>query len=147
MYTLGAKSLLKLQGVKPQLVAVVKRAIVLTSQDFSVHDGLRTEAEQRELVRKGASQTMLSKHRTGDAVDLVPYINGQLRWEWEPIYNIARAVRQAAVELNVQIRWGGSWSNLTMSTEPPEKMLRDYTDRKIRAGEKAFQDGPHYELM
>ena len=39
---LGEKSLKELVGVDPRLVAVVKRAIELTEQDFSVHDGIRT---------------------------------------------------------------------------------------------------------
>lgn len=84
-YSLGSKSRAELKGVHPDLVGVVERAIQITTQDFSVHDGLRTEAEQREYVRTGASQTMNSMHRTqadgfGHAVDLVPFINGKLRW-------------------------------------------------------------------
>ena len=49
-FKLGARSLRELEGVHPDLVAVVKRAIELTSQDFSVHDGIRTMEEQREMV-------------------------------------------------------------------------------------------------
>ncbi|MDX1474690.1 MAG: M15 family peptidase, partial [Reinekea sp.] len=75
-YVLGKKSLQELRGVDDSLVAVVKRAIELTSVDFSVHDGLRTLEEQKELVKKGASTTLSSKHIDGLAVDLVPYING-----------------------------------------------------------------------
>ena len=62
-FALGAKSLAELAGVDPRLVAVVKRAIEISPQDFAVHDGLRTEAEQTALVRAGASQTMNSMHR------------------------------------------------------------------------------------
>src|SRR5690349_9518194 len=79
---------------------------------FAVHDGKRTPEEQRILVQSGASQTMKSRHLTGHAVDLVPVINGKLRWEWPPIYQIARAMKQAALELSVPIRWGGCWSRL-----------------------------------
>lgn len=54
--------------------------------DFGVHDGLRTEAKQREYVRTCASQTMDSLHRKqadgwGHAGDQLPFINGTLRWE------------------------------------------------------------------
>ena len=36
-----------------------------------VAEGMRTKAQEREKVRKGYSQTMHSKHLTGDAVDIV----------------------------------------------------------------------------
>lgn len=75
-FTLGKTSLNELRGVHPDLVALVKRAIALTAQDFTVHDGLRTLAEQQQLIAAGASQTMDSRHLSGHAVDLVPYVNG-----------------------------------------------------------------------
>jgi peptidoglycan L-alanyl-D-glutamate endopeptidase CwlK len=79
-FILGQRSLSELEGVHSDLVAVVKRAIEITPQDFSVHDGIRTIEQQKELVKSGASKTLNSRHITGHAVDLVPYINGKLRW-------------------------------------------------------------------
>lgn len=146
-FTLGEKSLKELEGVHPDLVAVVKRAIEITVQDFSVHDGRRTLEEQQRLVASGASQTLESRHLTGHAVDLVPYINGKLRWEWDPIYNIADAVRTAAKALGTPIRWGGAWDRLlTEIDDLPEDIVADYSARRRRAGKKAFLDGPHFEL-
>lgn len=146
-FKLGAKSKKELVGVHSDLVAVVKRAIELTVQDFSVHDGIRTLAEQKRLVARGASKTLRSRHITGHAVDLVPYINGKLRWEWEPIYIIAEAMRVAALEQNVPIRWGGVWDRrLTEEDASPEDMVSDYVSRRKNAGKRAFIDGPHYEL-
>ncbi len=151
-YFLGSKSLKELQGVHPQLVAVVKRAIELTKQDFAVHDGIRTEIEQAYMVRSGASKIMNSKHRIqkdgfGHAVDLVPYINGKMRWEWTPIYLIAEAVRTAAEELGVRLRWGGNWSELTGSKQPVHILVDDYVRLCRERGKPAFIDGPHYELI
>lgn len=146
-YRLGEKSLSELKGVHPDLVSVVKRAIELTVQDFSVHDGIRTLDEQKKLVASGASQTLDSRHITGHAVDLVPYVNGKLRWEWGPIYKIADAVRTAAKELVIPIVWGGAWDvDLTRSDDLPEEMAAEYSARKKKAGKKAFLDGPHFEL-
>ena len=146
-YALGKKSLKELEGVHSDLVAVVKRAIEISPQDFSVHDGIRTLDEQKELVKSGASKTLNSRHITGHAVDLVPYINGKLRWEWEPIYQIADAMRTAAEELLIQLRWGGSWDILLTSTdEPTEDIVSGYVERRRGEGKKAFIDGPHYEL-
>lgn len=155
-YSLGAKSLAELEGVHPALVDVVKRAIMLTKQDFSVHDGLRTVAEQREYVQRGVSKTMNSMHMKqadgfGHAVDLVPYINGQLRWEWKPLFVIAAAVRQAAGELDVPLTWGGVWDRdfLLLGTTPAEmeKAVNAYVARRRGAGKTAFIDGPHFQLL
>lgn len=146
-FKFGEKSLNELKGVHPELVAVVNRALELTVQDFSVHDGLRTLEEQKEMVASGASKTMDSRHLTGHAVDLVPYINGKLRWEWVPIYRIADAVRIAANELGTPIRWGGAWDiTFTENLDSPEDLVIDYVTRRRKAGKEAFIDGPHFEL-
>lgn len=146
-YKLGKASSKELQGVHADLVAVVARAIQLTTQDFSVHDGIRTLAEQQKLVAQGASTTLDSRHLTGHAVDLVPYINGKLRWEWEPIHAIADAVRVAARELDIPLRWGGAWDiNFTASTESTEDLVALYGARRRAAGLRVFIDGPHFEL-
>ena len=117
MYRLSAKSRSKLDGVHPDLVVVVERAIGLSSQDFSVGEGLRSISRQRELVETGKSTTMNSRHLTGHAVDLFPY---PVSWDWEHFYPIADAMKQAAKELNVDLEWGGDW--------------------------KKFPDGPHFQL-
>lgn len=148
MYYLGKKSKKELQGVKEELIDVVDRAIQLTSQDFSVHDGLRTYEEQMSLVARGASKTIKSKHLEGKAVDLVPYLNGKLRWEWNLIYPITDAVRKAAQELNVDLRWGGAWDiNLTQSEAPARALVHSYVEARRSLGRTAFIDGPHYELI
>lgn len=153
MFVLGEKSRRELEGVHPMLVGVVERAIELTTQDFGVHDGLRTPEEQRVLVARGASKTLRSKHLRqedgyGHAVDLVPYLNGGLRWEWPLIYPIASAVRLAAQERGVALRWGGVWdrelAELPSSPEGLAQAVRDYAARNPGPD---FLDGPHYELI
>lgn len=147
MYQLGAASINELQGVHPHLVAVVKRAIELSQQDFAVHDGIRNLEQQQQLVAAGASKTLDSRHISGHAVDLVPYINGKLRWEWPPIYQIAVAVRQAAQELAIPIRWGGAWDiDFSQSSASPEQLVTDYSARRRQANQSVFIDGPHFEL-
>lgn len=154
-YVLGKNSLSRLQGVHPQLVAVAKRAIELTDQDFTVQEGLRTLATQQEYVRRGVSKTLNSKHLKqpdgfGHAVDLVPWINGQPRWEWPPIYKIARAVDDAAQALGVKLIWGGVW-DMRMdeyggSEAAMKAAVNGYVDRRRALGRTAFIDGPHYQL-
>lgn len=151
-YSLGAQSRAELKGVHPKLIAVTDRGIVLTKQDFSVHDGVRTLDQQKALVRSGASKTMNSRHLVrsdgfGHAVDLVPFINGKLRWEWEPIYKIAAAIRQAAVEQNVDLIWGGVWdrklASLPATAEGIKAAVAEYCRRHPGPD---FIDGPHFEL-
>ena len=107
-YKLGNKSKEKLEGVDERMQAVVHAAIGQTSQDFSVICGLRTKKEQEALVAKGASQTMKSKHLGGYAVDLMAYIDGG-RWELNLYDEIADAMKSAAKELGVKLRWGAAW--------------------------------------
>jgi len=151
-YVLGSKSLAKLEGVHPRLVRVVKRAIELTSQDFAVVDGLRTLEQQKELVKRGASKTLRSKHLRqadgyGHAVDLVPYINGSPRWEWEPIWHIAVAVDTAATALNVTLIWGAVWDKTLMEYGgSPAALKAAVEDYKRRHPWPDFIDGPHYQL-
>ena len=57
-FKLSQRSLDRLSGVDERLVAVVKHAITVTKTDFGVIQGLRTLEMQKELVAKGASQTM-----------------------------------------------------------------------------------------
>lgn len=151
-FFLGPRSLTKLMNVHPALVGVVNRAIMLTTVDFSVHDGVRTVEQQLALMRAGASKTAKGLHIAqadgyGHAVDLVPYINGQLRWEWGPIYHIAEAVGRAAAEQSVVLRWGGVWDRLMPSYAGDHTaMAKAVADYCVRHPGPDFIDGPHFEL-
>jgi peptidoglycan L-alanyl-D-glutamate endopeptidase CwlK len=120
MFTLSTRSLNHLEGVHPDLVRVVKLAIQSSEIDFVVLEGLRSKARQTQLLKAGASQTMNSRHITGHAVDLGACVGKEVRWDWPLYHKIAKAVKQAATDLNVPIVWGGDW--------------------------KSFRDGPHFEL-
>lgn len=151
-YALGARSRAKLAGVHPKLVAVVERAIVLTKQDFAVTDGLRTLATQKQLLARGATRTLRSKHLKqsdgfGHAVDLVPFIAGAPRWEWGPIWVIAQAVDSAATELGVRLVWGACWDRCLMTYGGSAAALQAAIDAyKVRHRGSDFLDGPHYQL-
>lgn len=117
---LSKRSLERLQGLHPRLVAVVKEASALSPVDFMVTEGMRTKARQAALVRAGASRAMVSRHLTGHAVDVAAMVDGQVRWDW-PLYpRIAAAFKAAAARQGTAIIWGGDWTSL--------------------------RDGPHFEL-
>jgi len=150
-FSFGRASERRLKGVHPDLVAVNRLALKKSSQDFTVFEGVRDIETQREYVRRGVSQTMNSKHLLqpdgyGHAVDNVPWINGGPRWELVPCCMIAQAVREAAEELNIRIRWGGCWQVLNGTTAPAMTLVEEYSARKRRQGRTAFIDGPHFEL-
>lgn len=148
-YKLGKRSLERLIGVDERMAAVVKYAINITKQDFSVICGVRTIEEQRALVAKGASQTMKSKHIDGLAVDLMAYVDGG-RWELNLYDEIADAMAEAAREVDVPIRWGAAWSvsNIAQYLEGDmEHAMNSYIDLRRSQGRRPFIDGPHFELV
>ncbi len=154
MYELGKHSRAELVGVHLDAVEVCHDAIGITDQDFTVFDGLRTHAEQVEYVRTGVSKTLNSKHLKqndgfGHAVDLVPYINGKLRWEFRPCLIVAAAVHVAAAELGVELRWGGVWDRrlLELNADDLAGEVEAYKERRREIGRTAFIDAPHFELV
>lgn len=147
-YKLGKGSLSKLQGVDERLVTVVKYAIGVTKQDFSVICGIRTFSEQQELVRKGASQTMKSKHLDGNAVDLMAYCNGG-RWELNLYDEIADAMKEGAASCDVKLRWGAAWTidDIGEFEGTAENAMNSYIDTRRSQSRRPFIDAPHFELM
>jgi len=120
VFKLGKRSIERLQGVHPDLVRVVERAIELSTVDFTVLEGLRSPERQQTLVASGASQTLNSRHITGHAVDLGAWVDNQVDWSWPLYHQIANAMKAAANELGISIVCGADW--------------------------KKFPDGPHFEL-
>lgn len=147
-FRLSQRSIKNLDGVRPELVNVVHRAIEITAIDFAVIEGLRTVARQKQLVANGASQTMASKHIEGKAVDLMAYIGNRASWELNLYDDIADAVRQAAIELEVPIRWGAAWhiDDIRGWDGSMADAMQDYIDMRRSQGRRPFIDAPHFEL-
>lgn len=151
-FRLGARSEENLIGVHPGIVATVRRAILITEVDFSVHDGVRTVEEQKAYVASGASTTLSSYHLTGDAVDLVPYVNGKLRWETPLCNQVARAMRQASGETGVRLTWGRVWDQELIELDPDDfdRERELYLLRYMRAHgtkKRPLDDGPHFQRV
>ena len=146
MYRLSKRSKSKLVGVDERLVKVVKRAIEITKQDFSVICGLRTIEEQRKLLAEGRTQTLKSNHLTGFAVDLAAYDNG-ISWDINEYFAIYEAMREAAIELDVRIRGGLYWLAPANSTKATgEELMNIYIDTRKSQKRKPFVDAVHFEI-
>lgn len=123
-----ARSLRNLAGIHPDLRRVMDRALQDAPFAFVVTEGLRTVARQKELVRIGASKTMNSRHITGHAVDLVPFVDvnadgrvsAEEMYSWPLYHRLAPTIKAAAAKEGVALVWGGDW--------------------------RTFKDGPHWEL-
>jgi peptidoglycan L-alanyl-D-glutamate endopeptidase CwlK len=56
-------------------------------------------------------------------------------------------MRQAAKELNVELRWGAAWhKNLTDTEMPTEDLMNEYIDLRRSQNRRPFVDAPHFEL-
>jgi peptidoglycan L-alanyl-D-glutamate endopeptidase CwlK len=125
-YTFSQSSRNRLKDVHPDLIAVLEKALSYNVIDFTVlpDGGARNFQKQKDLVAKGASQTLKSKHLIqkdgyGHAVDVAPY---PVDFENLPrFYLMATTIFRAANELGVKIEWGGHWKN--------------------------FKDYPHFQLV
>jgi hypothetical protein len=148
-FILGDRSKKNLQGVDSRLVAVVTRAIAISVQDFTVIEGLRSPARQRQLVAEGKSQTLDSKHLTGRAVDLAAFSGGQISWKLEQYDEIADAMARSARDVGVAVRWGAAWniSDIRLWKGSMESAMNHYVDERRRQGKRPFIDAPHFELM
>jgi peptidoglycan L-alanyl-D-glutamate endopeptidase CwlK len=145
--TISARCELRLAGVHPDLIRVVRRAAEGGAM-FRVTEGLRTPERQAELVAKGASQTMNSRHLTGHAVDLAPLVGTDVSWDWKHFYPMADAIAHAARAEGVPLIWGGAWGR-TVHDWPQgsaKQAQAAYVAERRAAGRKPFLDGPHFEL-
>ena len=148
-FKLSQRSLDKLEGVDERLIAVVKYAITATKIDFGVIQGMRTIEMQKELVAKGASQTMKSKHLDGNAVDLMAYIGGRGSWELNVYDDLADAMKEGANAVGCKVRWGAAWQidDIGSWDGTMEEAMNAYIDLRRSQGRRPFIDGPHFELM
>ncbi|MGO4573342.1 M15 family metallopeptidase [Microvirga sp. 2TAF3] len=98
-----------LEAINPMLAHVVRKAQVDNpGLRFVIGSGKRDDKLQRRAVAWGWSKTQESPHRSGNAVDLWPLDReGRVYFDPQTQSRIAVALKKAAAELGVAIRWGG----------------------------------------
>ena len=135
MYSLGKQSLTNLNGVLPELVRVIEKAIINFPCDFSVTAGVRTYEQQHALWLKGRdpitgkvinpklvvtnddggikkSNHQLHADGFGHAVDINPFINGEIDWNdtHKFMQPLAKHILNVGSKMGLIITWGGNWT-------------------------------------
>jgi peptidoglycan L-alanyl-D-glutamate endopeptidase CwlK len=152
-FSLGQRSLAELQGVHPDLVRVIKRAITITAQDFMVVQGTRTKEEmwanygkgrtRQECALKGVpvkysmpgeakvtwlNNPLMSNHRImpdgfGHGVDLGTFPYGGNTKQYRLIWE---AMKKAMAIEGVKLRSGIDWDGDNIPMEKGESDLGHY---------------------
>lgn len=156
-YSLSKLSRARMDGLHPDLVRVIERAITLTKVDFKVIEGVRSREQMMinygkgrnaaQLAAKGipakyakpglakvtwlndpfSSKHAIQKDGFGHAADCLP---APYDWKEGPVWKMLNDAMQAAAKIEkVRIRWGRDW------------------DEDGIIGEKGETDGPHWELV
>ncbi len=113
-FRLGTRSLKRLQGVHPDILAVTHYAIRVSTIDFGIPrtGGVRSSETQDRLTAAGKSRAKYPRHVTGHAVDIAALDPQTGKSTWEPgiVLQVHEAFRKAAAALDVPLRWGGDWN-------------------------------------
>jgi peptidoglycan L-alanyl-D-glutamate endopeptidase CwlK len=116
MYKFSESSLTKLRSCDHELQQVMELAIKRSPYDFGISEGVRTLERQKKLLADGKSTTLKSRHLANEyglseACDIKIYVDGLLTWDMKYYRKVAQAVFSAAIELGIQIEWGGLWGS------------------------------------
>jgi len=133
-YVFSRRSRQRLETCHGDLILLMTEALddPECPSDFTVLEGFRNEERQNQMVAQGKSQLSWPKSRHNSypsmAVDVAPYINGTLSWNWADYYPLADHIKTVWSRLQMdekttgqyELEWGGDWS--------------------------CFRDGPHWQL-
>jgi peptidoglycan L-alanyl-D-glutamate endopeptidase CwlK len=135
MFTLSASDLAKLAQVDPALEALAIEAAKITEQPFTIFEGLRTLARQKQYLAQGVSKTMKSRHLVGMAIDAVPLVRdkkGNLvpSWDLGACKLVIRAFQYAENRLRESkvldqsqpilyggVSWGWDWAHIQLNSK------------------------------
>jgi len=114
-YVFGKSSTRRLKTCHKAIRAVMVLALSKSNHDFSIAEGHRGQQKQDRCFEEGTSWVKFpgSYHNENPslAVDVVPYAGGAV-WGCETYEDsmawaeVARAIKEAAEELNVKLDWG-----------------------------------------
>lgn len=148
-YTYSQVSRKRLDTAHNDLQRVFELALERSHVDFGIAQGERTVEQQQQYFDEGKSKVnprayetleeLLSKgkhivdgdiRKKSEAVDVYAYYNGKAQWDKEHLCYIAGVVMSCAIELGIDLRWGGNWDS-----------------DGVVISDQSFQDLPHFELL
>jgi peptidoglycan L-alanyl-D-glutamate endopeptidase CwlK len=123
-----------LAALDPSLARVIRKAQADNPDlSFVIGSGRRSEALQRKAFAWGWSRTRDSAHQAGRAVDLWPLDrSGHITFDPAVQGRIGAAMKRAAAELKISIRWGGGFRSFKD---------RDRSHFELVPGERAYPAG------
>lgn len=105
------------KGVHPDLLKLADAVLQAAPWPLRITEGLRTLERQKQLLAAKATKTLNSRHLTGHALDIVPYIDldrdGKI--ETEELYNkrlfdvLIPIAKQEAERLGIKTTFGYDW--------------------------------------
>tara|TARA_R110002124_G_scaffold283449_2_gene459490 strand:- start:10917 stop:11336 length:420 start_codon:yes stop_codon:yes gene_type:complete len=138
MYRLSKRSLNRLEGVNPLLIAIIVEGIKNSPYDFGIpnHGGKRTAEEQNKLYKDKKSQrdgyNKKSYHQSGKAFDIFLYIDGKASWDKDKLEEVSKHLKTIATAYNVRLTWGGDWNNNGIRVD--------------KDSQEHFFDGAHFQI-
>jgi len=140
MYALSKRSLGRLEGVNPTLIAILEEGVKHSPYDFGIpqHGGLRTAEDQHYLFLSKKSTKdgyeKKSKHQSGNAADIYLYIDGRASWNKDKLEEVWLHLKDIAEEcFDATLRWGGDWNMDGVRVDKDDK--------------ESFFDGAHIEIL
>jgi peptidoglycan L-alanyl-D-glutamate endopeptidase CwlK len=136
-----------LRALNPLLARVVRKAQADSpGLRFVIGSGKRDGTLQRKAVAWGWSRTRDSHHQWGDAVDLWPLDGqGHVIFEHTTQSRIGAAMKKAAAELQVPIRWGGTFRRFK-DHDRSHFELASHPSRWVSVQQRASAEGSYRTL-
>lgn len=122
-FTFSKRSIERMKGVNPELVAVFLEAIKYSPVDFGIpqYGGLRTKEEQNGLFAKNVSNcdgiNNISNHQRGQALDFYAFVNGKSSWNKVHLSMVASCILSTAKrmkkegKISIELTWGGAFGS------------------------------------
>jgi hypothetical protein len=135
-FSFATRSRSELSGVHPALKDVMQRALLLSPVDFAIARGRRSSGNPTTPLPQMPGNPVVSRLASGHAASIVAFAQGQYRLDPVLTLDVADAVRRAAKQSDVALRWGGA------------PAIANWTDTEdaVAAQFAAGQEGaiPHY---
>lgn len=105
------------KGVHPDLLRLADAVLQAAPWPLRITEGLRTLERQKQLLAAKATKTLNSRHLTGHAIDVVPYIDldrdGKIETEElynKRLYDVLIPIAKAEAErLGIAMVFGYDW--------------------------------------